>query len=242
MTATTNTGKILGAKHSRRQRQKISRQVVLPFGKSLEISIKSLRVRFSRSLVTVSGLILAVAFLAFTLVGNELAMGLLRSGDQSLQAMLATAGYDLIPGTAPGTYMVSIGAKERWIVILSLVVCAVGIVNAQMMAVTERFREIGTMKCLGALDSFVLRLFLLEAGMQGLAGAGIGALAGALCGLGLGALRFGLAAMAWLSWPGVLTSLGLAVLVGLGLSLAGVAYPALLASRMPPVVAMRAEE
>jgi len=52
--------------------------------------------------------------------------------------------------------------------ILSLLVCAVGIVNAQLMAVTERFREIGTMKCLGALDRFVLRLFILEAGMQGL--------------------------------------------------------------------------
>jgi putative ABC transport system permease protein len=50
-------------------------------------------------------------------------------------------------------------AKQRWIIILSLLVCVVGIVNAQLMAVTERFREIGTMKCLGALDRFVLRLF-----------------------------------------------------------------------------------
>jgi putative ABC transport system permease protein len=226
----------------KKRRKAVSRQVVLPFRKSLEISLKSLRVRFSRSMITVSSLVLAVAFLAFTLVGNDLAMGLLSSGDQALQAMLAKAGYDLTPGSVPGSFVVSTGAKQRWIVMLSLLVCAVGIVNAQMMAVTERFREIGTMKCLGALDSFVLRLFLLEAAMQGLAGAMAGAVAGAFFGLSLGLARFGLVALGWLSWSALLASLGWAVLVGLGLSLLGVSYPALLASRMRPVVAMRAEE
>ena len=48
--------------------------------------------------------------------------------------------------------------KERWILFLSLLVCVVGIVNTQLMAVADRFREIGTMKCLGALDRFILRL------------------------------------------------------------------------------------
>ena len=55
-----------------------------------------------------------------------------------------------------------------------------------LMAVTERFQEIGTMKCLGALDRFVVRLFLLESGFQGLAGALIGALIGCLGSLLLG--------------------------------------------------------
>lgn len=220
----------------------VSRQVVLPFGKSLEISVKSLRVRIWRSLVTLSSLVLAVAFLGFTLTGGDVAMGLLASGDPTLQAALAKAGYDLSPGSLPGTFVVAPSAKEHWIVGLSLLVCAVGIVNAQLMAVTERFREIGTMKCLGALDSFVLRLFLLEAGMQGLAGSAAGALIGALAGLAVGLARFGWVALAHLP-PGALAqSLGLSVLVGLGLSLVGVSYPALVASRMPPVVAMRAEE
>ena len=220
----------------------VARQVVLPLGKSLEISIKSLKVRFYRSLITVMSLLLAVAFLAFTLLGHDVAMGLLASGDPGLQSDLVKAGFDLSPGRYPGSYEVAASAKDRWIVILSLLVCTVGIVNAQLMAVTERFREIGTMKCLGALDSFVLRLFLLEAGIQGLAGSFAGALAGGVAGILMGALRFGLPALTHLRLADVAASLAWSMLVGFVLSLVGVSYPALVASRMPPVVAMRAEE
>ena len=220
----------------------ISRQVVLPMRKSLDISIRSLQVRFFRSLITVMSLVLAVAFLAFTLLGHDVAMGLLASGQASLQSELVKAGFDLAPGRYPGSYEVAASAKDRWIVILSLLVCAVGIVNAQLMAVTERFREIGTMKCLGALDSFVLRLFLLEAGMQGLAGSLVGAILGAITGVLVGMLRFGVPALTYLRFEDVAASMGWSVLVGFVLSLVGVSYPALVASRMPPVVAMRAEE
>jgi len=220
----------------------VARQVVLPLGKSLEISVKSLRVRFFRSLITVMSLVLAVAFLAFTLFGHDVAMGLLASGDASLQSELIKAGFDLAPGRYPGTYEVAASAKDRWLVMLSMLVCAVGIVNAQLMAVTERFREIGTMKCLGALDSFVLRLFLLEAGMQGVVGSVAGALLGGLAGLAVGAARFGMAAVTHAPFADMAGSLGWAVLAGFLLSLAGVSYPALVASRMPPVAAMRAEE
>jgi len=220
----------------------IARQVVLPMRKSLDISIRSLQVRFFRSLITVMSLVLAVAFLAFTLLGHDVAMGLLASGQASLQSELVKAGFDLAPGRYPGSYEVAASAKDRWIVILSLLVCAVGIVNAQLMAVTERFREIGTMKCLGALDSFVLRLFLLEAGMQGLAGSFVGALLGGITGVLVGMMRFGVPALTYLRFEDVAASMGWSVLVGFILSLVGVSYPALVASRMPPVVAMRAEE
>lgn len=220
----------------------IARQVVLPMRKSLDISIRSLQVRFFRSLITVMSLVLAVAFLAFTLLGHDVAMGLLASGQASLQSELVKAGFDLAPGRYPGSYEVAASAKDRWIVILSLLVCAVGIVNAQLMAVTERFREIGTMKCLGALDSFVLRLFLLEAGMQGLAGSFVGALLGGITGVLVGMMRFGVPALTYLRFEDVAASMGWSILVGFILSLVGVSYPALVASRMPPVVAMRAEE
>ena len=215
----------------------IARQVVLPFKKSLEISLQSIRVRFFRSLITTMSLVLAVSFLSFVRVGTDMANGMLQAQDAKLHRALARAGYDLEPdATSAGST-----PKERWIVFLSLLVCVVGIVNAQLMAVTERFREIGTIKCLGALDSFVLRLFIMEAGMQGLVGAGIGSLLGGIASLLNGLIRFGLIALQHISWLAVVKSLLFASSIGCGLSLLGVLYPAIVAARMQPVEAMRVE-
>ena len=125
---------------------------------------------------------------------------------------------------------------------LSLLVCTVGIVNAQLMAVTERFREIGTMKCLGALDRFILRLFLLEAGMQGLVGAAAGALGGGVFALLNALASYGAAALRHADWGAVALSLAGATLVGCLLSVVGVLYPARIAARMQPVEAMRIEQ
>jgi len=216
----------------------IQRQVKLPFLKSLEISVKSIKVRFFRSLITTMSLVLAVSFLSFVNVGSDIANGMLATGDPDLRAKLNRSGYDL----GPEETSVGSNAKQRWIVMLSLLVCMVGIVNAQLMAVTERFREIGTMKCLGALDRFVLRLFILEAGIQGLAGACLGALIGAVFSLMNAWLRFGTAAIASVSFTNMLGSIAIAAGVGVLLSLLGVFYPALVAARMQPVEAMRREE
>ncbi|MBW2411844.1 MAG: FtsX-like permease family protein [Deltaproteobacteria bacterium] len=216
----------------------VNRLVVLPFAKSVEISFKSIRVRFFRSLITTITLVLAVSFLSFVNVGTDIADGLLATGDINLRQALIRAGYDLeAQDTAVGS-----SPKQRWIIILSLLVCAVGIINAQLMAVTERFREIGTMKCLGALDRFVLRLFILEAAMQGLAGASIGAVAGGFFSLVNALLSFGTVAVAALSWSDVALSVLYATLVGILLSLAGVLYLAIVAAKMQPVEAMRVEQ
>ncbi len=216
----------------------VNRQIVLPFAKSVSIAYQSIRVRFFRSLITTMSLVLAVSFLSFVHVSTDVANGMLRTQDPSLRQMLIRSGYDLTPeDTTVGS-----SPKQRWIVVLSLLVCVVGIVNAQLMAVTERFREIGTMKCLGALDRFILRLFLLEAGMQGLAGAGAGAVAGCVFSLLNVLLRFGPVAVTSLIWTDILFSIGLAVFVGCLLSLLGVFYPAIIAAKMQPVEAMRVEQ
>jgi hypothetical protein len=216
----------------------VHRLVVLPLGKSVEIALKSIRVRFFRSLVTTLSLVLAISFLSFVNVGNHVANGLLATGDGEWFRVLVAAGYDL----APGDLRVDSSPQQRWIVILSLLVCVVGIVNAQLMAVTERFREIGTMKCLGALDRFILRLFFLEAGIQGIIGALVGALTGAGCAIFSAWLRYGGVAIAQVSWSAVCVALGVAVAAGCILSLIGVFYPALVAARMQPVEAMRVEQ
>lgn len=215
----------------------IKRMIVLPFRKSLEISYKTIKVRFFRSMITVGSLVLAVAFLGFVFINLDVAEGLLRNGGEEARTMLDTAGYEVDIQTDS----VAMSPKERWIVILSLLVCTVGIINAQLMSVTERFREIGIMKCLGALDKMVLRLFLLEAAMEGLAGSIIGAVVGLLFSLLAGLFRFGFQALGFLPPWETFLSFSIAVGVGLGLSLIGVLYPAYVAARMRPVMALKAE-
>lgn len=228
----SSSGSIMGGPEGR-----IDRLITLPFSKSLEISYKSLKVRFFRSIITISSLVLAVSFLSFVLVNLDIASGLLNHGGREAARALSLAGYDV--NLAEG--VVAMSAKERWIVILSLLVCTVGIINAQLMSVTERFSEIGVMKCLGALDSIIVRLFLLEAAMQGLAGAAIGAVVGCLFSLLTGWIRFGMGALGDMSLAGILGSMGIATGAGCLLSLVGVLYPALLAARMAPINAIRAE-
>lgn len=216
----------------------VHRQVVLPFRKSLEISFQSIRVRFFRSLITTLTLVLAVAFLTFVNVSNDAANGLLAAGDPDLRNALVRAGFDI----GPNDVRVDTGPKQRWIVILSMLVCVAGIVNAQLMAVTERFREIGTMKCLGALDRFVMRLFLLEAAMQGMAGALAGAAGGAFFAV-LNALAvFGWPALSHFPMGDSMVSVIKSLVAGCALSLLGVIYPAWVAAKMAPVEAMRVEQ
>jgi len=216
----------------------VKRLVALPFKKSIQMAYQSIRVRFFRSMVTTMSLVLAVAFLAFIQVGNDIAQGLLSSGSSDYIHILTKAGFDV----SPGDTTIASSAKQRWIVFLSLLVCVVGIINAQLMSVTERFREIGTLKCLGALDRFIVRIFLLEATMQGLAGAFAGALLGATAALLTSLARFGFSMTAHIPWAQINTTLFYTICIGTFLSLAGVLYPAILASRMRPIEAMRVEQ
>jgi len=214
------------------------RLVALPLKKSFQLAYQSIRVRFFRSLVTTMSLVLAVAFLSFTQAGNDITQGLVNSGEPTLLSALTHAGYDIHPdgGAVTGS------AKQRWIVFLSLLVCIVGIINAQLMSVTERFREIGTLKCLGALDRFIVRLFVIEATIQGLAGAITGAVIGTLVAVAASCLRFGFSSASFIPWPDLARTVLFGVSIGTFLSLLGVLYPAIIAARMQPIEAMRVEQ
>lgn len=213
----------------------VQRQVVLPWAQVLKISLNSVRVRLFRSLITTLTLALAVAFVAFTWSGYEMLNALWPHADDTLQQRILSAGYELSNGKFGGS------PKDMWLAVLSLIVCVVGIVNAQLMAVTERFREIGTFKCLGALDSFVVRIFVLESVYQGAFGGAVGGLAGVLISTFTLGLKFGIPV--FLTWPPLtmLLTMLMATLLAMVLSLVGVTYPALVAARMQPAVALRAE-
>jgi hypothetical protein len=210
----------------------------LPLKISFGIAVKSIRVRYFRSLITTLSLVLAVAFFSFTQVSDDIAQSLLLLGDAELVTKLTRLGYDIDPAKA----VVTASPKQRWIVFLSLLVCVVGIINAQLMSVAERFREIGTMKCLGALNGFIVRIFIIEAALQGLAGSLMGTLLGIFSSFTMGIIRFGTISVTALSWFEVGHSFVIAIMIGTSLSLLGALYPALLAARMQPVEAMRTEQ
>lgn len=301
----------------------IQHQVKLSWGKAIEISYNTVRVRFARSMITAAGVVLAITFLMATLtrgatvrsmkegvpasielekqknaaaevlkqVKNAVAAGLplkkvaaevdradyaLASSliDQVVQDKPDLAGNPQITGIqaalenavasaaevkrlerlqrqmnqlaegggAAQSEQAEARARERWLIALALLVAFVGIMNSMLMSVTERFREIGTMKCLGALDSFIVKLFLIESSMQGFLGTMLGVVLG--LGLSLMKLHFDYGAGFWAFLPA--GELGkrilLAMICGTFLAVAGALYPARVAAKMEPVVAMRVDQ
>jgi hypothetical protein len=130
--------------------------------------------------------------------------------------------------------------RTRWIIIISLLVTVIGVSNAMLMSVTERFREIGTMKCLGALSSFVRQMFFIESSLLGLAGSLFGALFGTAFSVLAFGITYGLGLVAGsVSLPLLLLHFAMALIAGVLLSVIAAIYPANFASKMVPATALR---
>ena len=121
---------------------------------------------------------------------------------------------------------------------VSLVVGAIGIANIMLVSVTERTREIGVMKAIGAKDAEILILFLLEAFLIGLAGALIGMALG--IGSGFAIVASGIVGD---EVPFTLPYewLGYAALVGVGVGLVAGFLPARRATKIQPIQALAYE-
>ncbi len=132
--------------------------------------------------------------------------------------------------------------RNVWIIIISLLVTVIGISNAMLMSVTERFREIGTMKCLGALSAFVRQIFLFESCLIGAVGGLMGSLIGSLFSILIYAFTYGFGVVMTSVGGGIgalLLYLLLAFAAGVVLSMIAAIYPANVASRMVPADALR---
>ncbi|MEE2657773.1 MAG: FtsX-like permease family protein [Candidatus Latescibacterota bacterium] len=223
------------------------REIVLPLSKALEISVRSLKIRFGRSLITTSGIILAIAFLMSVWSNNEIIDSLRTANKSEINLLLQKNGIETMTTNAEGASeeararMAEEASKQAWLISLSLLVCVVGIANAMLMSVTERFREIGTMKCLGALDSFIIKLFLLESTFQGTAGTVVGIFVGLLMTLLLALIDYDMFVFTYFPVTGVLESALAACVAGTLLSLVGAMLPAYKAAKMEPVEAMRSD-
>lgn len=125
---------------------------------------------------------------------------------------------------------------------ISLIVGGIGVMNIMLVTVTERTREIGIRKAVGATHGAILQQFLIEAMVL----SGLGGLFGVLVGVGLSALtgaalagRFGgtVEFVPKVSLLSVLLAFGVSVCVGLFFGV----YPARRAAKLRPIEALRYE-
>jgi putative ABC transport system permease protein len=120
------------------------------------------------------------------------------------------------------------------IAIIALLVGGIGVMNIMLVSVTERIREIGVRKAIGARPSLIRRQFLVEASVLGLAGGILGVAVGFLGALVIPQFTD---SQVIVSVPAALA----AVAVAIGIGVAFGVYPASRAARLAPIDALRSE-
>lgn len=129
-------------------------------------------------------------------------------------------------------------SKLRWgavaIGIITLLGAAIGLMNIMLVSVSERTKEIGIIKSIGATRRSIVQQFLTEAVVICQLGGLLGIVLGILAGMGVSYAMDGVFVIPWL-W--IFLGIALCMLVGLASGL----YPALKASRLDPIESLRYE-
>ena len=123
------------------------------------------------------------------------------------------------------------------IVGVSLLVGGVGIMNIMLVSVSERTREIGLRKAVGARPAAILLQFLVEAVMLCLVGGLMGVLIGQALTMGISAIPGAELDKAYIPGWAIALSFGFAAMVGLAFGM----FPAIKAARLDPIEALRHE-
>ena len=130
------------------------------------------------------------------------------------------------------TFILAIGS-------ISLVVAAVSIFNVMMMSVNERVQEIGILLSIGTEKGEVRRMFLYEALILGIIGAGLGGLASIIIGYSVVSAMIGNTAYFFL--PESIIYVPYGMIIGVVVCILSGLYPAWRASNMDPIDALRNE-
>lgn len=178
-----------------------------------------IRRRLDRSLINIASIALGLSFYTTMVISDLL---------YSTSARL-------------GGGQVAVESYQYWLVAVALVVSIVGITNAMLIAVYERYREIGTMKCLGALDRHIMLLFLVESFYQGLVGGLVGFSFGLVSAIVITGFGAGFDIVLYAPRISLLTIFVGSVSLAMALSMVATLYPAWRASKLNPVEALRYE-
>lgn len=186
-------------------------------------ALQGIRLRLGRMVLVLMGVMVAIAFTNVLWTTDDLYRRL---------------PEDLI---AQDQGMARIPVFQKLWVAVALLICTAGIFNAVVMSVTERIKEIGTLKCLGSRNIHVVEIFLFESLLLGLLG---GVLGGAL-GYGVALLNFVATIgarhlsgeLAWVAAFNILKCIALSMTLS---TLASI-VPVLMATKVEPAAAMRYE-
>ena len=190
-----------------------------PIHQAFGFAMQGIRLRMGRMLLVLAGVTVAIAFTNVLLTTNQMfdAMGEKMSGMTRLPVF-------------------------RWMWMgVALLICTAGIFNAVVMSVTERVKEIGTLKCLGCRDIHVMLIFLFESVLLG----AIGGLLGGVLGYGAAILTFiSSVGMSYLTGPmllGSVVNIFICAGISMALSLLASIVPVMMATHVEPAEAMRYE-
>jgi len=129
-------------------------------------------------------------------------------------------------------------SKLRWgavgIGVITLLGAAIGLMNIMLVSVTERTKEVGIIKALGATRSSIIKQFLVEAVLICQMGGILGIILGILAGVGV---SYALKGQFEMPWPWIILGISLCMVVGL---LSGL-YPAMKAAKLDPIESLRYE-
>ena len=195
------------------------RMVYFTISDALRLGIDYIKRRFQRTAINVASIGLANSFLTSLIMTD-----------------LFYATFNEYQGSSIG-----VDAYQYWLVAVALIVSVVGITNAMLISVYERYREIGTMKCIGALDQHILMLFLVEAIIQGAAGGIIGYVLGVVAAVLSSGFTTGFNIIFMVPITELLKYLVGTTLLSILLSIIASMYPAWRASKLPPVEALSYE-
>lgn len=213
----------------------VPEQGAIPWNIAIAVSWAGLRRRLLRGMITMAGVVLAIAFLTYMLVTDRLTNAMIALDIDDLNVLLQENGVDIFTGG---------GTDEMMLLLigLSLFTSLVGILNSMIMAVAERVREIGTLKCLGARDSFIIKTYFIESSIQGVIGALFGTLIGCVVAVLISGVNYGQYALANLPWLKFGNAMVLSFLIGAVIAVLASILPAGMAAKKQPVDALRVEE